>query len=428
MTAAAHTAQVSAAELGQRGAIILMCQHFYPEMISTGIHMTELAVALTRRGWRVSAVCAQPSLLLSEANVPVPRAMTHEGVTITRVGTIGSHGGLTSRGLFALSFVVTSVARALRLRHGARGIVLTTNPPFLGLGAWALSRLGVLPYVMIVYDVYPEIASRLGILKQGSLIERLWQRATRMVLNEAVAVVVIGRDMERIIAAKLRPVQRGRLHLIPNWSDDDTVAPVPRERNTFVTEHQLDGRFVVQYAGRMGRTHNLEPLVGAAALLRDRPVVFQLIGDGTKRASLLAWCRERGLTNVAFLPYQPMERLGEMLSAADLSVVCLESHFTGLSVPSKTYGVMAAGKAILGFLDPDSEIGRTLIERDCGVVLPNPSADVVARVVTELMADRSRLARMGANGRAAYLLDFTLNRAADRYDACLADALPAARL
>ncbi|HEX9486018.1 MAG TPA: glycosyltransferase family 4 protein [Gemmatimonadales bacterium] len=428
MTAAARSAPTSAAQPGHRGAIILMCQHFYPEMISTGMHMTELAVALTRRGWLVSTVCAQPSLLLSEANLAVPRAMTYEGITITRVRTIGSHGGLAGRALFGLSFLLTSVARALRLRHGTRGIVLTTNPPFLGLGAWALSRLGVLPYVLIVYDVYPEIASRLGLLKEGSLMERLWQRATRMVLNEAAAVVVIGRDMERIIAAKVRPAQRGRLRLIPNWSDADAVAPVPRERNAFVTEHQLGDRFVVQYAGRMGRTHNLEPLVEAAALLRDRPIVFQLIGDGTKRAALLAWCRQRGLTNVSFLPYQPIERLGEMLSAADLSVVCLERHFTGLSVPSKTYGVMAAGRAILGFLEPDSEIGRTIIERDCGVVLPNPTADAVARLVTELMADRPKLVRMGANGRAAYLHDFTLSQAAERYDACLTDALPAARM
>lgn len=427
MTAVARSASASPVKAGHRGAIILICQHFYPEMISTGIHMTELAVALTRRGWCVSAVCAQPSLLLSEANLTVARAMTHEGIMINRVGTIGSHSGLASRALLAFSFVVTSMARALSLWHGARGILLTTNPPLLGLGAWTLSRLGILPYVLIVYDVYPEIASRLGVLKEGSLIERLWQRATRMVLNEAAAVVVIGRDMERIIAAKVRPGRRGRLRLIPNWSDADAVAPVPRERNAFISEHQLGDRFVVQYAGRMGRTHNLEPLVEAAALLRDRRIVFQFIGDGTKRAALLAWCRERGLTNVSFLPYQPMERLAEVLSAADLSVVCLESHFTGLSVPSKTYGVMATGRAILAFLDPDSEIGRTIIEEDCGVVLPRPTADAVAKLLINLMADRPKLARMGANGRAAYLREFTLSRAAERYDACLAEALPAAR-
>ena len=102
-----------------------------------------------------------------------------------------------------------------------------------------------------------------------------------------------------------------------------------RERNAFVTEHQLGDRFMVQYVGRMGRTHNLE-LVEAAALLHDRPIVFQLMGDGTKRTALLAWCRQRGPTNVSLLPYQPMEGLGEMLSAVDLSVMRLESHFTDL--------------------------------------------------------------------------------------------------
>lgn len=424
---ASPSAPASVARPGHRGAIILMCQHFYPEMISTGMHMTELAVALTRRGWLVTAVCAQPSLLLSEANARAPREMTHEGITITRVGALGSHGGLAGRALFALTFVLTSMARAAGLRRGARGIVLTTNPPFLGLGAWLFSKLGVLPYVLIVYDVYPEIATRMGVIKAGSLIDRVWKRLSAAVLNEAAATIVIGRDMQELIAAKLLPGRTARMRLIPNWSDAAAVAPIPREQNAFVAEHGLQDRFVVQYAGRMGRTHNLEPLVEAANLLKGEPIVFQLVGDGAKRAELLAYCTAHNLTNVSFLPYQPMERLGEMLSAADLAVVCLESHFTGLSVPSKTYGVMAAGNAILGFLDRHSEIGRVIVERECGVVLPDPTGEQVAQLVRELMADRPRLERMGANSRAAYLADYTLGIAAARYDACLDDAFPAAQ-
>ncbi len=423
MTAQAQATPAAATRPPRPKTIVLLCQHFFPEMISTGIHMTELAVALTRLGWAISAVCAQPRLLVATNNARVPTQMTYQGIRIARSGALGSHDGLASRLLFAMTFSLTSIVQVLRVGRGARGVVLTTNPPFLGLAAWLISKMRFLPYALIVYDVYPEIAVRLGVVRAGSFLERLWEHLTRAVLNEAAAVIVIGRDMEPIIAAKMRPDRRERIRLIPNWSDDHVVAPMRPEENPFIQEHHLHGRFVVQYAGRMGRTHNLEPLVAAADLLRDEGIVFQFIGDGAKRSDLLTLCRVQGLSNVVFLPYQPMERLREMLAAADVSVVCLERQFTGLSVPSKTYGVMAAGRPILAFLDPESEIGRTIVENNCGVVLRDPTGTQVASIVRELKQNRARLERMGQNGRSAFLANYTLSLAAQRYDACLSAVL-----
>jgi colanic acid biosynthesis glycosyl transferase WcaI len=410
-------------QTADRRSAILLCQHFYPEMISTGMHMTELAVELTRRGWSMTVICAQPRLLLSERNQEVPPEIDYQGIRVIRVRAWGSHAsGLLGRLAFALSYLVSSTARVIRERRSARGLLVTTNPPFLGLAGWIADRLFRLPYVLIVYDVYPDIAVRLGVIRERSVVTRLWDRITRLMMRGARVLIVIGRDMERLVRNRLPAAHQERIRLIPNWSDANAVSPVPRNENTFVTEHGLADRFVVQYSGRLGQTHNLEPLIEAAELLREEAVTFQIIGDGRKRAPLQAMVEERGLPNVQFLPYQPIERLDETLSAADLAVVCLGPEFTGLSVPSKTYGVMAAGKPVLALLDPGSEIGLTIREVGCGVVLGSPSGAEVAALIRKLMGDREQLARMGANALAAFRQEYTLERAGDRYDQCLTAA------
>ena len=156
-----------------------------------------------------------------------------------------------------------------------------------------------------------------------------------MILAGAAVTVVIGRDMQDLVQRKMSPHLHDRIVMIPNWSDERRVHHVPAAANAFRQEHRLDGRFVVQYAGRLGQKHNLEPLIDAARLLSDTRALFQFVGDGDKKPKLEALAADLGLENVQFLPYQPMERLAEMLSAADVAVVCLESGHTGDQRPEQ---------------------------------------------------------------------------------------------
>jgi len=409
--------------------IVLVCQHFYPEMVSTGIHMTELTTRLTELGWDVTVYCAKPSWgTEAEGGHPVEREMVYKGVRVRRVRTVGRHrGSLLSRGIFAVSFMFAVAGRLLADRGGYDGLVITTNPPFLGVLGWFITRLLKKPYMLIVYDVYPDIAVNLGVLSSRSLLTRGWALATRLMLGGASVLVVIGRDMAEIVRRKVPRSFRGKLVLIPNWSDERHVRPVPPGQNPFREQHNLNHHFVVQYAGRLGRTHNVESLLDAAQLLSNTNVVFQFIGDGWKKERLESLAAERGFVNVRFLPYQPMDCLPQMLSAADLAVVCLESGFSGLSVPSKTYGVMAAGTPILGLLDPDSEIGRVINETGCGVTLMDPDGNRIAEVIRDLMADPMKRSWMGEAARQAFLKKYTLARAAQAYDAALSAMLDGPR-
>lgn len=404
----------------QKARILLLCQHYYPEMISTGMHMTELSEELTRRGFRIHVVSAQPSLDFEGGIGHVPREMNHRDVRITRVAAVGTHAGhVLWRLLFAVSYFLISGLKAFSLASGYDVMVVTTNPPFIGLAGALVRRILGRPYVLIVHDIYPDIVVRLGMLGRNSLAARLWEGVTRLILRCASGIVVIGRDMEEIIRAKLSPEHWKKIRLVPNWSSEETVHPVPKSENRFRAECGFEDRFVVQYSGRMARTHNLEPLIEAAERLRHRNVVFQFIGDGAKKRLLMEMAREKALDNVFFYPYQPVERLAEALSASNLSVVCLEEVYTGLSVPSKSYGIMASGVPLLGFLNPESEVGRTIVENDCGMVMCDPTGEEVARRIEELLDDPEKLKGMGERARAAFLQKYTLKKSASGYAALI---------
>jgi glycosyltransferase involved in cell wall biosynthesis len=404
--------------------LVLLCEHFYPEMISTGMHMTELAARLTELGWQITVYTAKPSWGTDDGDHQlVPREIVHEGIKILRVPTIGSQrGGLVSKAIAALTFVISVSGAMWRRRADNAGLVITTNPPFIGVLGWLFSRLYGRPYLIIVYDVFPEFAISLGVLPQDSWIAKVWRRATRLILSGAAVIVVIGRDMQELIERKIPARLHDRIVLIPNWSDERRVHPMPAAENPFRREHDLDGRFVVQYAGRLGEKHNIEPLIDAARLLQGTDALFQFVGEGAKKAKLQALAAQQGLQNVQFLPYQPMEGLSGMLSAADLAVVCLETGHTGISVPSKAYGVIASGTPIMGILDPNSEIGLMIKETGCGVVL-EPDGEKIAATIRGLMSDPDTRAAMAQAGRTVFLERYTLANAASSYDAALSSMM-----
>lgn len=396
----------------------LICQHFYPEMVSTGLLMTELATGLRAKDWRVAAYAARPTSSLVDAEDPrVRRQSTYEGVEVNRVTAFGGHRkGIVSRLLFGVTYLVAVLFAVFQDRDRLDALVVTTNPPFIGLVGCLAARVLDIPYAVLVHDVYPDLAVQMGILDADSVQARLWSGITNMTLRRASGIIVLGDDMKTIIERKMDSSE-APIEVIQNWSDDRSMHPVPDEENSFLHEHDLTSRFTVVYSGNMGRTHNLEPLLEAASELREDPRFrFLLIGDGAKKERLKQMAMRRQLENVSFLPYQPKERLPEVLSAADLSVVCLDSRYTGLSVPSKTYGILATGTAVLGLLDEESEIGQTILRHGCGVVVEDATGADVAAVLRRLVNNPDQVREQSEAARSTFVQRFTRRNAVDQYD------------
>jgi glycosyltransferase involved in cell wall biosynthesis len=375
--------------------LLLLNQFFYPDLSATSQIATDLAVDLAAAGIEVTALASRGTYLGGESLAPRDR---HGGVEIVRV-TATSLGKrtLVARAVDYASFYLASTARLATLPRQDVVVALTT-PPLVAATALVPKLLRGSRLVYWVQDLYPEIAVAFGALRPGSLAVRAMAAVSRAVLRRADAVVALGDEMRaRCIAAGAVPE---RAHVIPNWADGEAVRPVPHGANPLRGEFARGARFVVMYSGNMGRVHDIETLLSAARLLRDRAdIAFVYAGDGAKRPLVEAAARE--LPNVRLVPYQPRERLSESLSAADVHLVALSQDIEGLAEPSKLYGIMAAGRPALFVGPKGAEVARTLEREGCGQCVANGDAAGLADALIALAAAPEAREEMCARARRA---------------------------
>ncbi|HUT59171.1 MAG TPA: glycosyltransferase family 4 protein [Phycisphaerae bacterium] len=299
-----------------------------------------------------------------------------------------------------ICFTVQAVGCMIRRSHTP--VLLTTNPPLAMLAGPWLRRLCGLRYVLLIYDVYPEVLERMGVLRKGGPVAKSWRRLSREAMVHAAGVVTVGRHMAETLRRHLRPGDDVDIEVIPNWADTDFIRPRPRADNPFAREHGLVGKFVVMYSGAFGATHDTESIVSAAAILSDLPdVQFVLIGGGTREAEVRRLVAEKKPENVMLLPLQPLSVLPHSLTSADCAIVSLDEGYEGVSVPSKTYYALAAGAAVLAVSAENTELTELVAEHGCGLHVPPRDPQALAQAVRRLHADRKLLDRCRKASRVA---------------------------
>jgi colanic acid biosynthesis glycosyl transferase WcaI len=378
-----------------RSRSVLFINRVYPPVPgATGDLLAVLAEGLAARGWRVTVIASRP------VGVNV-RKETRNGVRLEWVGglpfTRASHW---RRALGYLSLYPAILWRALRLPRHDVAVFLTDPPLQFLLGGWVhLFKRSRLAHW--AQDIYPELAEELNVLRRRGLVARLLRGLAARSLRKFDAVVVIGACMkERMLARGIEPA---RLAVIPNWADTDAVRPTPREGNRFRAECGVMDQFVVMYSGNFGLAHDFGAILGAAARLQGErdDIVFLLVGDGPRLPELQARVAAEGLRNVRHTPPQPLPRLGETLGAGDLHLVSMQDALCGLVVPSKIYGVLAAGRPAV-FLGPaQSEAAQLLARHECGTVLPSATADGLALAIRRWADDPAARAAAGERARRA---------------------------
>lgn len=362
-----------------------------PNTGATGAILAELAERLVARGWEVTVVAGPAE---GEAASSV-----RNGVRVERVSALAfTRASTLRRGLAYASLYPAFLARALRLPR-PDVVVSKTDPPLQLVLSALLGRVWGIPAVHWAQDVYPEVAEELEVIPKHGWVAGLLRRVSTAALHQHARVVTVGRCMQARIVRRGYPKQRTRV--IPNWPPE-SVHPVPPEENAFRAEHGLEDAFVVMYSGNMGLAHPFDAVLKAATYLQDAVprAVLAFVGEGPRKAQLRATARERQLDNVRFFPYQPFETLAHSLSAADIHLVTMQPELEGLVVPSKLYGVLAAGRPAL-FLGPEgSEAAQVLCEHQCGAVLPRPTGRTLAREVATWHADAKRRSAAGRRARA----------------------------
>jgi len=203
----------------------------------------------------------------------------------------------------------------------------------------------------------------------------------------------------------------GSVHVMHNWVDADRIYPVAKANNRLVKELGLQDKKVVMYSGNLGRYQPLEVMIGAARKLRDRDdIVFVFAGDGGKRQKLQDMAASQNLDNVMFTPFQPLDRLAESLSMADVSLIGIYPENEGVIMPSKLYGLLAVGKPIICVSDPKSEVIEILNQANAGLYSSIDDPKELAQKIVAVLDDPKKAQEMGENGRRYFLERFERKR------------------
>jgi colanic acid biosynthesis glycosyl transferase WcaI len=396
--------------------LIFVNRYFHPDQSATSQILSDLCFALARSGHSVTVVASRQ--LYENPNAALPRRETVNGVEIRRIATTGfGRSGIAGRLLDYLSFHVGAWFELLRIASQESVVVALTDPPMLSVTAGSAIRLKGARLINWLQDLYPEVASRAQIGNGAGLMSVL-RRARNRSLHTAAMNVAIGETMARRIAGEDIPT--ARITTISNWSDDAAVQPRSGP-NPLREEWDLNGKIVVGHSGNLGTAHDADTVIDAAEELRARAdIVFLVIGGGSRLAALKQDVAERGLTSFVFKPYQPRERLPLSLSLPDIHWLSLRSEFESLIVPSKFYGIAAAGRPMILIGEKTGELGNIIVEAKCGaVVAPKEHLRLAEAIVS--FADNPELrAALGSNARQTLESRYSMQASIAKWEALLA--------
>jgi len=412
-----------ARSLGQAAApeapqIIFVNRFFYPDHSATSQMLTDLAFHRATAGRPVRVITSRQRYDDPQAGLSEQETMN--GVAINRVSTTRfGRSALIGRGFDYLSFYVSVWRSILALATPGAILVAKTDPPLLCIPALYAVRQRGLRLVNWLQDLYPEVATKLGVpIARGPVAPALL-RLRDISLRAASANVVVGERMAELVRA--RGVDPTRVHVIPNWCDDDEIRPVANADNPLRREWGLNGRFVVGYSGNLGRGHEFETILGAAEHLRHEPhIVFLFIGGGRKLDEFVSEVHKRNLAGAfRFLPYQERAGLKHSLSVPDVHWISLRPELEGLIVPSKFYGIAAAGRPVIAITASDGEIARLVRRHRCGIVVEPGASQILANHLRHLSADVGAVTGMGYRARTMLDHHFTRQQAFAAWDRVL---------
>jgi len=379
--------------------VCFLSEAFLPNDGSTSGMLIDLAAELAGVGLDVRAL----------ARGSGPRTSRVRGVRVRRVrSTRSDRGSLFATVAGKLTFAVSSFLAALREPAGAT-LVAVTSPPFNVWVALAAGFLRRRTCVLLMHDLYPDVVVKLGLLGRYSPVAWLWRALNRVSFARAARIVVIGRDMERIIRGKLPPRMRDKCIFIPCWANGETI----RRGAAGSSAGSRPGRLIVHYGGNIGLAHEIDTVLGAARILEGEPLDFVFRGSGRQAHKIERSAAAR--PNVRLLPRQPEDVFARTLASCDVGLVTLRAGFEGLAVPSRLYGIMAAGKPVVAVVPEGSEVARVVRGARCGVVVRPGDAGGLAAALRDLRENAARRRDLGEAAREAFEASYDLKVVARRW-------------
>ncbi|MEO1206052.1 MAG: glycosyltransferase family 4 protein [Pseudomonadota bacterium] len=398
--------------------VVFVNRFFYPDHSATSQMLSDVVFQLAEDG--VSCTVITSRLRYDDPTAELKPMETIKGVRVVRVWTSRfGRNRLAGRLFDYLSFYVTAAWSMLTELRSGDCLVVKTDPPMLSVIAAPIAWVRQVRLINWLQDVFPEVAERLADRRSGVLSRVIFgglRRLRNWSLRRASINVVLGKRMASFL--REQGISDDRMRIIPNWSDGRRIQPVPRADNRLRHEWDLTSAFVVGYSGNLGRAHDIATMVDAikrtqmedgaaragddADVLAETPVKWVFIGGGASMSALKREVETAGLRHVQFHPYQPREVMSESLSVADVHLVSLRPALEGLIVPSKSYGIAAAGRPILFIGNADGEIGQLVREADIGRCVREGDGAALGAAILEMAKDTQWVTEAGIRARRVF--------------------------
>ena len=383
----------------------LVTQFFPPDYAATGQLIEELVKDLANLGVEIEVFTGQPGYAFVKKNAPAKEQYSQIKIRRTRATKMW-YQRIRGKAVNGVLFTLRAMLHLIRHAHQHDVLLVTTAPPFLPILGYLAHKLFKLPYVCLLYDLYPDIAVALDVVPENNPLVRFWQMLNRLVWQEASGIIVLSSGMKQRVA-DICPQVTDKISVIHSWGDAKEIIPILKQDNWFAQQYNTVNQFTVLYSGNMGRVHDIDTILEAAKLLKHEPIQFLFIGAGARRKQLLEEIKQLGLDNFQFLPYQEKSDLPYSLTACDLSLVSMDRGFENLVAPSKLYPALATGRPVAVVCPQHSYLKQLIAEADCGQTFDNGDSQGLAEFILLLSKDSQLAKSMGKAARQYMQSHFT---------------------
>lgn len=393
--------------------ILLLCQFFYPEYVSSAALPYDTAIAFSENGFSVGVLCGYPKEYSLGKNIL--RKEIHKNINIKRLKYIQlKRSNFIGRIVNNLSF---TLAVALNIAHfrNYKTVLVYSDPPILPIISVIADRLFKMKIIFICYDVYPEIALATNSISQTGIIRKMMKVANKMIFKRVEKVVALSSEMKNYLLKNRMCLIDSQINIIPNWFENKDITSI-KFKKTIFRDFKRQEELVVSYFGNMGTCQDIDTIIKAIRQLKDNSKIkFLFAGHGNKMANLKEIVKEEKLENVKIFDFLHGQDFEEALKVSDCFLISLVDRLTGLCVPSKTYSYMMAGKPIIAIIGKNSDVAKDLEQNNCGYVMEVGEYSKLVSFIKELYKDSNKRKLMGENCRKVFLQKYTKEQCTQQY-------------
>ena len=347
--------------------VVILCQYFYPEYVSSATLPTELAIGLLDKGLDVSVVTGFPKEYIDGSKKDILLEENYKGVDIKRVRyTSQNNKTKFGRILNFFTLMVSMLSKVNYLRK-FKSIIVYSNPPILPIIPYYLKKFFKTKLIFVVFDIYPDSALKMNAIKLNGSIHKVMNFINKRVYKKADKIVLLGNEMKEYVIENKIASKEANLHVIPNWYSNETFIVTDEVMNEEFLTIRKEYRFIVLYSGNMGSFQDMETILRGLLHYKDKKeVCFILCGHGNKLPAVKKFIQEQHISNAKAYGFLVGTEYADVLKISDVCLVSLEKGVEGLGVPSKTYGYFAAGKPTIAIMKSTTDIAKSILLAECG--------------------------------------------------------------